>query len=737
MKTLVAASFCAYSSFFSPEIQQPTLMSYRYPELPDKIKVTNPLVEEISGPDSGVFNQIGPEITNATLNLNQSAYNLALMTKAGSSQGFGALITALRLSGIEINHGSIKLKAQESRNQGLSFPYWYLQLIYRGDANDANISLKDLAQSMAKLYKQTPAENIEDAILTDIQSMHTSGNPGLRFFISYLDALNSNEEDLPSFLGTDLEDTDQRAKIKFSSLQLALLTLKLEADIGSSYPENLKFSRVYFAEACGSTSKGLVNNPDIVKSSPAFGKLIKITEADNADNPIQAKKSLDRLTNFVKSHSAVLKLFTAKISKNLIGGAPLIRTKNKTAGEKKVFELTFSPRIMSSDELQCFKTLAMSSGIIVNFNPGQDFLEGTKVKMGLEKTFDIERLFYDLGNGIRSQLITTKIDAQGKAKADVMGMPQDRQIPASAKPIIVNVPVKIATEVELLKYLTPDPARREEVVLDALLELEKLSNKDKIRGTVSYIPVRDWVEKPEGTIALSVGGHYADSESKNTQTSKTFTKISANHRSRMWVQLGAKSVFSPGWPQGVPLPPGMPEEMTSPSLHVMDNPRFFMSSDLKKVTNTTYECDVCRPEDGWADLKINFEDKKKGGLSEVQPNHLVVFPMKINRNKRTISTSMAVVMTDILAKWRKNSTGRSCPNNPEGFFGESSGQYQINDKYEHTFEVEINYEEIDGVAVVKKGYEVDFGYTIEAKKDAGITIPAKMMLSFDFRIPLL
>ena len=711
---MVSASLmCAFSSFYSPELSRPTPPQY-YAKLPQQVTVTQAKADVAQALEGGVFGKLPATAATMVLNTKRPAVELAMATKKGGEAGFLAMIEALRLSGFAIAEKETILKAEATRDQGVTLPYWYLQILSRGENFEAKLSLKDFITGLSQAVN-VPAADLEKAFTDDLRDLSSSPNEGVKFFGEYVNALNMTTSE----------------EVQLGQLQLALLWMRLEAELALRSSPNKRMKMVEGCDAAATTS---INNAEIAGKGKSFQRTIKITEANNSDSPANAKRSLDRLVNFVKTHSAIMKAFSAAYKFTLAGGAPLVRTKNKTAGEKKALELQFVPRVKESDELRCFSAIAYSAGVKLNRDLGADFMKDNKITFHIEKAYEKKRIGFDYGNNNYTNTFSATVNDKGIVKAQLIGLPQDKVLPANAKPIMLKVPVKFETELSVLDYVSPVPGRDAEVVVDALLAMEKLQGKNKIKSDTIIIPVKDWVESAEGTITVAVMGQNSISSTTGDSSRTVETDWSGYIRSKIDYFITSKSVLNPGWPTGVPMPPGMPPELKNPSLTIMDDGVGAALAGMRYRSAERGVCDICRPEDGNYDFSREEKNKLVSTGAPVASGSTFMGPMQIDRKNKKLTAKLMVSTLRANMNWSIKYDGGRCkdaeaPQNENGFKEFVSMPVQF-------FELEIPYEEVDGVATITKSYEVFFDYRLNHQDQVEYSIPASLNLTFDLRIPL-
>jgi len=717
---------CAYSltDLSDPKPQE---IEY-YPSFPTSIS-THAQDEELSELEAGAFNKLPSEASSIQLNTKKPAIELALTTSKGGPAGFLSLLEALRLSGISIKHDTTVLAAEPSRNQGLTFPFWYIQLLSRGELFEANLSLADLAQGLS-LVTNVPADKMAQALRDDLMSLASSTNKGAQFFLNFVDGLTIRNKEATSLL------SGNSSELRFNSLQLGLLWLRLEAELKISLEES-KITSSYessgLSSNCDSTSKDLVNNSEIVKKNPAFSNTIKVTESFNSDSPANARRSLDKLVNFVKTHSGVMKAFTASYRAGLVGGNELVRTKTKTHGERKNYEIQFVPKLKETDELRCFSALAYSAGVQVSKEIGKDFLKGNKVNFSLEESLGQDRIAFELAPQVTNKKFSAVIGDNGFVRSPLIGLAQTKAISAKARAVQLKVPMKVEFNLSVLEYLTPVEGRDESNVVDAILAMEKLQERNKKKVFMVSIPVKDWMEAPEGYLSFTILGQ--DTQSSQSLSPDRFISITTTGSvsSKLTYNLGPQTAFNPGWPNGVPVPPGFPEELLNPSLVLVDDGIFDLTSELKHDIMANGECDPCRPEDGKYAYQAKYNDKAVSNRVKAAPGYTFVGPLSLDRKTMKLKTRIMLNVFKAKLNWRKTLDGDTCPGS--GGSPGDSGSRMIDHMPKKGFELEVPFVEKDGVITVKSSYEIPLDYSLDSHQFP-YKIPASLFIVLNMKIPL-
>lgn len=713
MKTLIAASMmCAYSTLEFPPINPPETVEY-YSKLPTAITMETASDEIYSELEAGTFGKLPNGAATTLLNTKKPAIELALKTRKGGEAGFLAMLEALRLSGISINAGSLELASEPSRDQGLSFPYWYLQILSRGENFEANLGLNDLALGLSKVTN-VPSEIMLKALQDDFKALNASTDKGTIYFVNYLNGLSNMNSG-------------------FNSLQLGLLWLRLEAELVVRGNSIKRFSTPDFNTNCDSTSKDLVKKPELVKKNSAFGETIKITESYNSDSPANAKRSLDRLVNFIKAHSGVMKAFTASYRSRLVGTDQLVRTKTKTNGEKRNYEVQFVPKLKDSAETQCLSALAYSAGVQMKSDFGKDFLKGTKVDFTLHDSLGQERIAFELGQSTNKNF-RAEIGDNGVVKSTLVGLAQTKTLSPQAKAVELKVPMKVEFNLSVLEYLSPVDGRDESNVVDALLAMEKLQEKNKKKSFMVAVPVRDWMEKPEGQLSFTINGQDSKNSGSLNANQYSFIATSGAVNSKLTFTLGPQTTLNPGFPPGMPLPPGFPPEMANPSLVIMDEGSFDLNSNIRHDIISSGVCDICRPEDGEYNFQAEHSDIAVAKNAKANPGLVFMGPMQIDRKTMMIKSRVMISIFQTKLTWYKKLDGKTCPGVPSGPPA-TNGSKVIDHMPKQMIELEIPFTEKDGVIVVKSSYEVPFDYALETHQFP-YKIPATLYLNLDMKIPM-
>ena len=263
--------------------------------------------------------------------------------------------------------------------------------------------------------------------------------------------------------------------------------------------------------------------------------------------------------------------------------------------------------------------------------------------------------------------------------------------------------------------------------------MEKLHEENKRRSFTVMVPVKDWVEATEGTITFTVNGQTAHATPSGDSANSAMTFSRAHVRSKLIYKLTSKSVFNPGLPPGMPIPPGFPPELANPSLTVMDQGDFELDSLLSFDIRMSGICDPCKPEEGERyKLKIKYNDHATHTGVKVDSGYVFVGPMVLDRSSKTLKAKLMLTVAKAKLKWEKTVEGTPCRGQGET---EDSGSKAIEQMPKQMFDVEIPFEEKDGMILVQKTLEVPFDYKIDTHKFP-YKVPSRLNLALDLKIPL-
>jgi hypothetical protein len=152
------------------------------------------------------------------------------------------------------------------------------------------------------------------------------------------------------------------------------------------------------------------------------------TDLISAENVGRSYQAANAILALVK---LLMYLAAFKMTVEVEGGPPLVRTKTTRAGERRTLTATLRYDTGDAAYLNCFRPYLNAAGVDLNLPPDGPIAD-TSVEWSFLEGDDLVR-YYSLRQGGNAVVTTTGSD--GKTRTGIEGIPQDYVIPGSAPPI--------------------------------------------------------------------------------------------------------------------------------------------------------------------------------------------------------------------------------------------------------------------------------------------------------------
>lgn len=303
----------------------------------------------------------------------RQAARLAAAVARGDAQSTAALVAAVSAAGYDIrgDNGQIAVPAVPARRQGLVFDAWLVAGLAKLYGEGYGVGLDALGSAFAKGDRVIAGNDFGGDVLTGVRLAADSPNDGLRFWAAFINELGRRHTEPIALL-----DSDTGPQIRLDPIQVAFILSRLGGDIvaaahakqgstigrlgGAAHVVLASYWAEPAADAPCSTNEIASDVLDYtaLSATTAFSQIAnRVGESAASYAEIAGKGSVVlTLLKFLASYAALDVQLEMR-------GQPLVRTQNKTAGEKKTVTATARINTGKWQYLNCTRIMLNAAGI--------------------------------------------------------------------------------------------------------------------------------------------------------------------------------------------------------------------------------------------------------------------------------------------------------------------------------------------------------------------------------------
>lgn len=428
-------------------------------------------------------------------------YELVEDTRASDEKSVAAWQSLLVASGIAVGYGDGAVEVSGMRGAGIPMTTAELRLHALLGALDARIPLTQLA-SVIGAYGELDEGALVQELYDDLSNQMSTG---FGFVFMALDP-----EVFPEHHRWQT-DEQRLEEMTLTGAQAALVLRRLSVDLLNHAEDLGGIDAVsWHSDSAGGTEVlaaashlaqnadgpcGLEEEPWEVENRRDVGKglgwgfghvMDKLSETFEQLNPVKTALGAAQAGMALATMLAKMLALNADFS---LGQSPLVRTKDRTAGERGEVVVTMSyPSNALADVTGCLAILLAPIGFDVNDFAGGP-AEGVDAELVLKKS---KRLWFSTERGGTASY-RQKTAANGIATFPVLGAPQQERLPSGAEPEEVTVPVRLDSNLEgsdLVKDLKAAAWDRISPSLAGIMA--SILSRMKLVIFSWEVPVRDW-----------------------------------------------------------------------------------------------------------------------------------------------------------------------------------------------------------------------------------------------------
>ena len=322
--------------------------------------------------------------------VDQQAAALAKAVSLRDDMSTAALYAAILAAGFAVRDEDGGLTHTVDRGQGLTFDAWELAAAAKmyGEGRDVDLSyLTEGLRSIPEL-KQLALDRV---LLEGIRTHARGDHPLRRFLARFIVELGRNSE-----RPYDILNGADPKTVRLDSIQVALILRRLYGDLYAKGPRDnqaatiggARFIRASYVpptepqqggqQPCGGVGTETVHDVLALGLTEFWGGMLGETKLGKAVN----------IASVILAYAQLIATYAALETEITVEGAPLVRTKNSTPGERRRLTAKVTMNIGEYQKFNCFRHM-------LNFFTGLDFkllddgpIEGAEVNWHVEQEFD-------------------------------------------------------------------------------------------------------------------------------------------------------------------------------------------------------------------------------------------------------------------------------------------------------------------------------------------------------------
>lgn len=389
-------------------------------------------------------------VTPATDPVAKNAQNLAgrLLSRDEPTADVMARILRQAGFGIKSPDGTVIAEPDRTTSQNIAFDPWEVQGMTLMARDGIRIPLSDLSLMLSKSLLQSQGDSFNTLLLDGIRHNARSDHPGLRFWALFIAEMGRQSAEPYDLLGNV-----DASKVQLSPVQVAFVLRRLEVDLYTKVHISTKknaavggrlipasFSPVSTAGApCTFTdTQQTIMDVNAKVATTGFKKLIGLI-SEGAGKLIGAASKVLSIAKVIMTYAAL----KADIQ---LENAPLVRTKNRIAGEQRVITAKFTTSFPENTQwLNCARIVLNSVGLDYSQPNQATPAKGASVNWVAIEGFPdpVEFKIADGGGPLRQ--VT---DDNGMCRVTVQGAAQKQKLPDDATPIEKKATVRAVVNLQ-------------------------------------------------------------------------------------------------------------------------------------------------------------------------------------------------------------------------------------------------------------------------------------------------
>ncbi len=309
----------------------------------------------------------------------RQAQRLAAAVARGDAQSTAALVAAVSAAGYDISgdNGTISVAAAPARRQGLVLDAWLVASLAKLYGEGYGVGLDALGSAFAKGDSVLAGSDFGGDVLTGVRAAADSPNDGLRFWAAFINELGRRHPE-----PIDLFDSDTGPQIRLDPIQVAFILSRLGGDIAAA-ARTKQAGTTGQLRSRGAAHLALASYLATPQAAPASSAPCSTNEvaSDVLDyTALSATTAFSQIANRVGASAATYAEMAGKASVVLtllkflasyaaldvqleMRGQPLVRTRNKTPGEKKTVTATAKIDTGKWQYLNCTRIMLNAAGL--------------------------------------------------------------------------------------------------------------------------------------------------------------------------------------------------------------------------------------------------------------------------------------------------------------------------------------------------------------------------------------
>jgi hypothetical protein len=305
----------------------------------------------------------------------RQAERLAAAVARRDGQSTAALVAAVSAAGYDIrgDDGNISVAAPAARRQGLVLDAWLVAGLAKLYGEGYGVGLDALGSALAKGDAVMAGSDFGGDVLTGVRAAADSPHDGLRFWAAFINELGRRHTE-----PIDLLDADTTPEIRLDPIQVAFILSRVAGDIAAAAHANQSGTtgRLGSGDAAHLVLASYLTAPaaaapcsmnDIASDVVDYGALSATTAFGQIANRVGgAAESYARKAGKASVVLTLLKFFASYAALDVqldMRGQPLVRTQNRTAGEKKTVTATAKINTGKWQYLNCTRIMLNAAGL--------------------------------------------------------------------------------------------------------------------------------------------------------------------------------------------------------------------------------------------------------------------------------------------------------------------------------------------------------------------------------------